>query len=434
MHEFAQRGIASHWKYKSSEKFSELSWKEYDWLRDLVEIIEAGTSPEHYYEFTKLQMFQENVFCFTPKGAVIKLPKKATPIDFAYAVHTKIGNSATGCTINGRHATLQTILKNGDLINIETSKNASPSLHWLSSSATGKARSAIRRYWQDKSTENSKITEKNYSSTIEVDLPHKPGVLGHITSLIGLNKGNIVNLEIIKRKKEHLTFSFDLQIKDLKNFTNLISQIKQSNLRFKIIRHKQKKMLSLEESLKILKETNALIDGHFILSSGLHSPKYVQCAQLMSKPKHAVKICESLSEKIQNEFKDFNLILSPAMGGIIVGYEIGKILNKKTIFSERVNGVFKLRRDFKISSEDKVLIVEDVITTGKSSIECSKIVTLNKAKIVGYACIIDRSNGRSEIKEKLVSQVKLNIPTYNKENIPKELLTIESLKPGSRYL
>ena len=99
----------------------------------------------------------------------------------------------------------------------------------------------LRRYWQDKSTENFKTTEKNYSSTIEVDLPHKPGVLGHITSLIGLNKGNIVNLEIIKRKKEYLTFSFDLQIKDLKNFTNLISQIKQSNLKFKIIRHKQKK-------------------------------------------------------------------------------------------------------------------------------------------------------------------------------------------------
>ena len=241
MHEFAERGIASHWKYKSSEKFSELSWKEYDWLRDLVEIIEAGTSPEHYYEFTKLQMFQENVFCFTPKGSVIKLPKKATPIDFAYAVHTKIGNSAIGCTVNGRNATLQTILKNGDLVYVETSKNASPSLHWLSSSATGKARSAIRRYWQDKSTENLNITEKNYTSTIEVDLPHKPGVLGHITSLIGLNKGNIVNLEIIKRKKEHLTFSFDLQIKDLKNFTNLISEIKQNNLNFKIVRHKQKK-------------------------------------------------------------------------------------------------------------------------------------------------------------------------------------------------
>ena len=241
MHEFAQRGIASHWKYKSSEKFSELSWKEYDWLRDLVEIIEAGTSPEHYYEFTKLQMFQENVFCFTPKGAVIKLPKKATPIDFAYAVHTKVGNSATGCLINGSQATLQTILKNGDLVSIETSKNASPSLHWLSSSTTGKARSAIRRYWQDKSTENLSDSKKYYSSTLEVDLPHKPGALGHISSLIGLNHGNIINIEMIKRGKEYLTFSFDLQIRDLKNFTNLISQIKQSDLKFKIIRHKNKK-------------------------------------------------------------------------------------------------------------------------------------------------------------------------------------------------
>ena len=143
--------------------------------------------------------------------------------------------------VNGTQATLQTILNNGDLVNIETSKNASPSLHWLSSSTTGKARSAIRRYWQDKSLESSKIIEKNYSSTIEVDLPHKPGALGHISSLIGLNKGNIVNIELLKRDKSHLTFSFDLQIKDLKNFTNLISQIKQSNLRFKIIRHKQKK-------------------------------------------------------------------------------------------------------------------------------------------------------------------------------------------------
>ncbi len=241
MNEFAQRGIASHWKYKSSEKFSDLSWKEYDWLRDLVEIIEAGTSPEHYYEFTKLQMFQENVFCFTPKGAVIKLPKNATPIDFAYAVHTKVGNSAISCTINGSQSTLQTILKNGDMINIETSKNASPSLHWLTSSATGKARSAIRRYWQDKSTKDKIKTNKDYSSTIEVDLPHKPGALGHISSLIGLNKGNIVNIEMIKRKEKYLTFSFELQIKDLKNFTNLISQIKQSNLRFKIIRHKEKK-------------------------------------------------------------------------------------------------------------------------------------------------------------------------------------------------
>ena len=193
-------------------------------------------------------------------------------------------------------------------------------------------------------------------------------------------------------------------------------------------------MLSLKESLKILKETNALIEGHFILSSGLHSPKYVQCAQLMSKPKQAIKICESLAKKIKNNLSAFNLILSPAMGGIIIGYELGKILNKQTIFSERVNGEFKLRRDFRIKKGIKVLIVEDVITTGKSSIECSKLVIENNADIVGYACIIDRSNGKSEIKDKIISQVEINIPTYKKDNLPKELLSITAVKPGSRNL
>jgi len=193
-------------------------------------------------------------------------------------------------------------------------------------------------------------------------------------------------------------------------------------------------MLSLEESLKILKKTNALIEGHFILSSGLHSPKYVQCAQLMSIPSEAVKICQSLADKIKREFTDFDIILSPAMGGIIVGYELGKLLNKRTIFSERVDGEFKLRRDFKIEKGNKILIVEDVITTGKSSLECSKLVSSNNAKIVGYACIIDRSNGQSNIKDKIVSQVKLNIPTYKKENLPKELQSINPIKPGSRNI
>ena len=193
-------------------------------------------------------------------------------------------------------------------------------------------------------------------------------------------------------------------------------------------------MLSLEESLKILKETNALLEGHFILSSGLHSSQYVQCAQLMSKPSEAFKICSSLSEKIKKEFKEFDLILSPAMGGIIVGYEIGRILNKETIFSERVNGEFKLRRDFTINKNQKVLIIEDVITTGKSSLECSKIVEDNNAIIVGYACLIDRSNGKSAIKEKIVSQVKIDIPTYTEKNLPKNLLTLKAVKPGSRNL
>ena len=193
-------------------------------------------------------------------------------------------------------------------------------------------------------------------------------------------------------------------------------------------------MLSLEESLKILKETNALIEGHFILSSGLHSPIYVQCAQLMSKPDQAVQICNSLANKIKEDIGKFDLILSPAMGGIIVGYELGKILNKQTIFSERVNGEFKLRRDFKIKKDTKVLIVEDVITTGKSSLECAKLVSLAGARIVGFACIIDRTNGLSGIKEKIVSQIKLDIPTYSKDNLPESLSLIEAVKPGSRSL
>jgi orotate phosphoribosyltransferase len=193
-------------------------------------------------------------------------------------------------------------------------------------------------------------------------------------------------------------------------------------------------MLSLEESLKILKETKAIIEGHFILSSGLHSPKYVQCAQLMSKPSQAVQICESLAKKIKSKLNDIDLILSPAIGGIVVGYEIGKILGIETIFSERVNGEFVLRRDFKIKQGTNVLIVEDVITTGRSSIECSKLVTINKANIVGYACIIDRSNGKTEISDKIISQIKLNIPTYKKENLPNELISINPIKPGSRNL
>ena len=253
MNEFAERGIASHWKYKSSEKFSDLSWREYDWLRDLVEIIEVGNSPEHYYEFTKLQMFQDNVFCFTPKGAVIKLPREATPIDFAYAVHTKIGNTAIGCYINGREMPLQTILKNGDSVKVINSKKVSPSLHWLSSTKTGKARASIKRYWQDKLLDKNSNVKKEYSSTLEIDLPHQPGVLGEISTLIGINDGNIINVELIKKEVKHLKFSFDLKIKDLKNFTNLISQIKQKGLNFRIIRHKEKKNAFIQRIFKNLK-------------------------------------------------------------------------------------------------------------------------------------------------------------------------------------
>jgi len=253
MHDFAERGIASHWKYKSSEKFSDSSWKEYDWLRDLVEIMETENSHEHNYEFTKLQMFQENVFCFSPKGGVIKLPKDATPIDFAYAVHTNVGNTAIGCRVNGRDSALQSILFNGDTVEIINSKNVSPSLHWVSSSKTGKARAAIRRYWQDKTGDNKVKKNKTYKSTLVMDLPDQPGVLGEISTLIGINGCNILNVELLGKKDKFIHFSFDIQINDLKNFTNLISQIKQKNLNFRIVRHKEKKNAFIRRILENFK-------------------------------------------------------------------------------------------------------------------------------------------------------------------------------------
>ena len=236
MHEFAERGIASHWKYKSSEKFNSLTWKEYDWLADLVEIIDRNENPEDFFEYTKLQMFQENVFCFTPKGLIIKLPKDATPIDFAYAVHTKIGDNAVGCEINGNSSELQSILRNGDVVKIITSKNKSPSLHWIPVTKTGKARSAIRKYWHTRGEEKAQKVKK-YNTTLWMSLPDKPGKLGEVTTLIGEHKLNISSVEMKEKTKEYINFRFNLIINDLKNFTNFISELKQKEIKFKIIRH-----------------------------------------------------------------------------------------------------------------------------------------------------------------------------------------------------
>ena len=195
-------------------------------------------------------------------------------------------------------------------------------------------------------------------------------------------------------------------------------------------------MLSLKDSLAVLKKTKALLEGHFVLSSGLHSPKYVQCAKLLSYPKKSEKFCKSLTSKIKKKFKKIDIILSPAMGGIVIGYIVGNLLNKETIFCERVNGKFTLRRGFSIKKNSKVLIVEDVITTGKSSLECARLVTKYKSKVVGYACLINRSSKPSlKIKDKnIVSQIKLEIPTYKKNDLPIELKKIPITKPGSRYL
>ena len=194
-------------------------------------------------------------------------------------------------------------------------------------------------------------------------------------------------------------------------------------------------MLSHKKSLNILKKTDALLDGHFVLSSGLHSPKYIQCAKLLSYPYIAKEICKSLTQKIRNKYKKIDLILSPAMGGVIIGYEIARLLKKEAIFCERIDGKFQLRRGFKINKGSSVLIIEDVITTGKSGLECAKLIKKSKAKLLGYACIIDRSNKKSlRIKKKIVSQMKIKVPTYKKNKLPESIKHIPITKPGSRHI
>ena len=194
-------------------------------------------------------------------------------------------------------------------------------------------------------------------------------------------------------------------------------------------------MLSLKKSLNILKKTDALLEGHFVLSSGLHSSKYIQCAKLLSFPDKAQSICKSLANKIKKNFKKIDLILAPAMGGVVIGYEIGKLLKIETIFCERVNSKFTLRRGFSIKKNSKVLIIEDVITTGKSSLECVQLIKKSKASLVGFASIIDRSTKKTlKIKQKIISHLKIDVPTYKPNQLPKELKVIPVTKPGSRHL
>ena len=194
-------------------------------------------------------------------------------------------------------------------------------------------------------------------------------------------------------------------------------------------------MLSHKKSLNILKKTNALLEGHFILSSGLHSSKYIQCSKLLSYPHLADKICKSLANQIKKKYKKIDLILSPAIGGIVIGYEIGKLLKKETIFCERVKGKFTLRRGFSINKGARVLIIEDVITTGKSSLECVKLIKKANAKLLGFASIINRSTKKSlKIKTKIVSHLKIDVPAYSSNQLPDTLKSVPITTPGSRFI
>lgn len=181
-------------------------------------------------------------------------------------------------------------------------------------------------------------------------------------------------------------------------------------------------------------EAGALLDGHFVLSSGLHSAKYIQCARVMMFPKIAQSLCKELAKKITETFGKIDLIVSPAMGGVIVGYEVAKQLGVPSIFFERVGGQFQLRRGFQIEKQTKCIMVEDIVTTGLSSRECISAITSHDGNVMGAACLIDRSSGNANVGVNLVSLSEITIETYEEINVPAWLNDIPISKPGSRNL
>jgi orotate phosphoribosyltransferase len=193
--------------------------------------------------------------------------------------------------------------------------------------------------------------------------------------------------------------------------------------------------LSHEEVMAEFRDAGALLDGHFVLSSGLHSSNYLQCALVLKDPWRAEKLCRALADKLRSEIPGpVDLVASPAMGGVVVGYEIGRQLGVPAIFFERVDGRFTLRRGFTIARDAKVVMVEDIITTGLSSRECIAAIREEGGNVVAAACLIDRSNGQAEVGVPLVSLTKFKIPLYAADRLPPELAAVPASKPGSRNL
>ena len=189
------------------------------------------------------------------------------------------------------------------------------------------------------------------------------------------------------------------------------------------------------EVINEFRDAGALLEGHFILSSGLHSSKYLQCALALSEPSRAHRLSFALGEKIIKEIKTrIDLVISPAMGGLIIGHEIARYLNVPSIFLERVNGKFELRRGFSIKPNTNCLLVEDIVTTGLSSNESIEVINSHNGNVVGEACLIDRSCGKVDLNTHLVSLTSFDIPTFDPKNIPEELKDIPAIKPGSRNI
>ena len=189
-----------------------------------------------------------------------------------------------------------------------------------------------------------------------------------------------------------------------------------------------------DEVLQEFRDAGALLEGHFILSSGRRSPVFLQKMLVFQYPERTERICRALAELIRDKFGQVDVIVSPAMGGVIPGYETARALGCRAIFVEREEGEFRLTRNFEIAPGDRVVMVEDMVTTGLSSRECIAAIRQHPGELLGAACLIDRSNGRADIGIPLVSLLRLDIPDYSPDELPPELAAIPPIKPGSRGL
>ena len=188
-----------------------------------------------------------------------------------------------------------------------------------------------------------------------------------------------------------------------------------------------------DEILAEFRGADALLEGHFILSSGLRSPRYLQCARLLMDPKRAQKMAEALAAKIPADIRDsIDVVVSPAMGGVIIGHEMGRALGKPAIFVERPEGRFELRRGFRLEKGDRVLLVEDVVTTGLSSREAIAAVEAARGKVIAAASLVDRSNGSADLGVPYTPLIRIDVPAYQPDELPPELAQIPAVKPGSR--
>jgi orotate phosphoribosyltransferase len=191
--------------------------------------------------------------------------------------------------------------------------------------------------------------------------------------------------------------------------------------------------MTQDEALAEFRAAGALLEGHFVLSSGLHSPRYLQCARVLMDAKRAERLCAALAAKVRG-MGTIDLVASPAMGGVVVGYEMGRQLGVPAIFFERVEGKLALRRGFAIDQGARVLMVEDVVTTGLSSRECIAAITQEGGFTIGAACLVDRSNGIADLDLPLAALLTLDVPTYPADALPPDLAGIPAIKPGSRGL